>query len=86
MAFRIEITRPAQRQLRSLDQRTRARIAARVDRLAEDPRPRGVKRLQAHAAVLYRIRVGDHRVLYEADDRALVVLIVTIGHRREVCR
>ncbi len=86
MTFAIEITRPAQRQLRKLDRRARARVSARIDLLAEDPRPAAVKRLQATAAVLYRVREGDYRIVYQVEDERLLILVVTIGHRKEVYR
>ena len=86
MAYAIEIARPAQRQLRKLDRAARARVAARIDQLAEEPRPAGVKRLHGTSTVLYSIREGDHRIVYQVEDDRLVVLVVKIGHRSEVYR
>ncbi len=61
------------------------RIAAAIDRLAVDPRPSGVRKLTG-ADNLWRIRVGDYRIVYEIEDDRLVVLIVRIGHRRDIYR
>jgi mRNA interferase RelE/StbE len=56
-------------------------------RLETDPRPRGAIRLAGYAQErLWRIRVGDYRVLYEIRDEVLLVLVVRVGHRREVYR
>ena len=61
------------------------RVDARILALAEDPRPPGAKRL-AGSEGLHRIRVGDYRVVYAIEDDVLLVLVVRIGHRRDVYR
>lgn len=61
------------------------RVAAVIDDLASDPRPRGVSKL-AGETDLFRIRAGDYRVIYQIQDRELLVLVVRIGHRRDVYR
>ncbi len=53
--------------------------------LGDEPRPRGCRNLSAQDH-LYRIRVGDHRILYEVRDTEVLVLVVAIGHRRDVYR
>jgi mRNA interferase RelE/StbE len=53
--------------------------------LSADPRPTGCKKL-AGSPDYYRIRVSDYRVLYEVRDRDVLVLVIKIGHRREVYR
>ncbi len=85
MLYRIEVKPSAQKELGKLPQAVRKRIAAQIDTLAANPRPRGVKKL-ADQQNVYRVRVGDYRVLYTIEDDALLVLIVSIGHRREVYR
>lgn len=62
-----------------------ARIAATIDALAGDPRPSGCRKL-AGTDRLYRVRVGDYRVVYEIHDDRLLVLVIKLGHRREVYR
>lgn len=61
------------------------RLVEAIDKLAENPRPRGCKKL-AGRYDLYRIRVGRYRVVYAIRDEVLVVVIVAIGHRRDVYR
>jgi mRNA interferase RelE/StbE len=60
----------------------RDRIIAAVRNLAEEPMPSGVKKLTGREA--WRIRVGDYRIIYEIQDQALIVLVVSIGHRRDI--
>jgi mRNA interferase RelE/StbE len=85
MPYQVAILPVALRQLRALDPSVRARIRARIDALAHDPRPHGVKALQGDPGTL-RLRVGDYRVLYRVEDKQLVVLVVTVAHRREAYR
>ena len=59
------------------------RIIERVEELASNPRPAGVKKLVSEDN-LYRVRVGEYRAVYQIRDRELIVLIVKVGHRREV--
>ena len=86
MPYTIEIARPAQRQLKKLDAKTRKKISRRIERLAEDPRPPGVVKLTDVSPPIYRIRDGQYRILYTIDDDKLIVLVVRIGHRSEVYR
>ncbi|MEW5948302.1 MAG: type II toxin-antitoxin system RelE/ParE family toxin [Thermodesulfobacteriota bacterium] len=57
---------------------------AAIQGLSEDPRPSGVKKLTGRNA--WRIRVGNYRVIYEIQDNSLVVLVVSVGHRKEIYR
>ena len=85
MPHKLEFTESARRELRALDGQLQRRISTKVNELCEDPFPSGVKKLhglQAH----FRIRVGDYRVIYRVDGRRIVVVIVRIGHRRDVYR
>jgi mRNA interferase RelE/StbE len=85
VAYVVAFKPAAVRDLRKLPEDARRRVAARIDALAAEPRPAGVEALQG-ASDLYRIRVGDYRVLYQLRRTALVVLVVRIGHRRDVYR
>jgi mRNA interferase RelE/StbE len=85
MPYRVAILPVALRQLQALDAPARARVRSRIDDLAHNPRPQGTKALQGDPGTL-RLRVGDYRVLYRVEDDLLVVLVVTVGHRREVYR
>jgi mRNA interferase RelE/StbE len=83
--YRIEFAPAADRDFRALAEDVRRRLRPRIDALAENPRPHGVETLEGEKN-LYRIRVGDYRIIYQIRDDVLVVLIVRIGHRREVYR
>ena len=85
MAYRVEFAPKAARQFGALDRGVQRRLAARIDALAADPRPHGVKKLAAEDD-LYRLRVGDYRILYQIQERRLIVLVVGVGHRSEIYR
>jgi mRNA interferase RelE/StbE len=82
---RIQIAPSAVRQLRKLPAPVRGRIVEHIEALAIGPRPRGSTKLQGEDE-LYRIRVGDYRVIYAVRDEELIVLVLRVGHRREVYR
>jgi mRNA interferase RelE/StbE len=84
MPYRIEWRPQARKAFLALDESVRKRVGAAVDKLADDPRPAGVKALKGMPRIL-RIRVADDfRVLYSIDDRELLVLVVQAGHRSKV--
>ena len=85
MAYRIEVTSAARRALKKLEPDTTRRIVDAIDSLAKDPRPSGSKKLRG-TDDLYRIRVGNYRVIYQVHDEALLVIIVDLGPRRDVYR
>ncbi|MBI4480532.1 MAG: type II toxin-antitoxin system RelE/ParE family toxin [Acidobacteria bacterium] len=85
MAYRIEFAPSARHQLQKLPSEIRVRVAAVLSALSTEPRPRGVRKLSGEES-LYRIRVGDYRVIYQIRDKELIVLVLKIGHRREVYR
>lgn len=82
MTYRIAIDPPALRALARLDPPVRKRIEKAIGALADNPRPPRCKKLTAVQA--WRIRVGDWRVVYSIADDVLLVLVVRIGHRRDV--
>jgi mRNA interferase RelE/StbE len=83
--FDIVLERRARKNLAALDPLVRHRVAACIDDLAANPRPSGATELKGRPGVL-RIRAGDYRILYEIRDSQLIVLIINIGHRREIYR
>lgn len=85
MSHRIEFAPAAARQFAKLPREAQQRIAPHVDALAEEPRPESAKRLIA-AEELWRIRVVPYRVVYAIEDERLFVLVVKVGHRRDVYR
>jgi len=85
VTFRIEIAPAAVRQMRKLDRVARARIQAAIELLGDEPRPPGAVKLVGGEGE-WRVRTGDYRIVYEIHDRVLLVLVVAVGHRRDVYR
>jgi len=83
VAYKIEFAPHAYRQFKKLERDTQLLILARIEDLSTNPRPSGVKKL-ASVHNLYRIRVGDYRVVYEIRDRALIIVVVKVVHRLDV--
>lgn len=82
---RVKLLPSAAKQLTALDGPVQRRIARRIDQLAAAPRGGNAVKLRGSDDV-WRTRVGDNRVLFRIDDDALVILVIKIGHRREVYR
>jgi mRNA interferase RelE/StbE len=83
--YEIRFTCRADRQLRKLERATQKRLSTAIEDLRTVPRPQGAK-LLAGTDDLWRIRVGVHRIVYTIQDERLVVLVVKLGHRRNVYR
>lgn len=84
-SYEIEITRTAEKQLKKLPGEDQRRVVKVVLELADDPFPRGSRKLSGYEDV-FRIRVGRYRVLYSVSEKTLVIIILKIGHRRDVYR
>lgn len=84
MTHRITIKPTAQKELEALPDPVLRRVDGAISALGSEPRPRGCTKVRGTS--LYRVRVGEYRVLYRVDDRARVVDVVSVGHRREVYR
>ncbi len=86
MPCTLRIERRPAKFLRALtDKRLYHRLSEAIESLTRNPRPPGSLKLQG-ADELYRVRVGDYRIIYQIQDAVLVVLVVELGHRREICR
>jgi mRNA interferase RelE/StbE len=85
LSDRIEFVRSAAKAYARLDPSLQRRVDQELTRLCEAPRHPGVIRLQSDDE-LYRVRIGDLRLLFSVDDQILLVLIVKIGHRGSVYR
>jgi mRNA interferase RelE/StbE len=83
--YDVQLSPAAARQLRQFDPQARRRLQAAIELLADDPRPPAAKPLVASGGA-WRVRVGDHRVVYDIEDGRLVVLVLAVAHRREVYR
>ena len=80
--YRIEMRPAAVRALRKLDPTLRPRIQGAIALLADDPRPPASRPLRGRPGC--RVRVGDYRIIYTISDDVLLIVVVALGHRREV--
>lgn len=85
MAWTLEYDARARKQLRKLDKMSGSRILKGLEQIAalDDPKQRG-KAMVGNYAGYWRYRFGDHRVIARIEDGRLVIIVVVIGHRREV--
>lgn len=80
--YRIELRPAAVRALRKLDPRVRRRVQGAIALLAQDLRPPGARAIQGRPGL--RVRVGDYRIIYTVEDDVLLVVVVRLGHPRDV--
>lgn len=83
MTYRVEFTRQAAKFFKNLPLQEQQCLKLKIDALSAEPRPSGVVKL-ASEEDLYRIRVGNYRVIYTIQDKQLIILILKIGHRKDV--
>ena len=83
--YSVEISRTAEKQLRRLDAHDRRQVAHALLGLADDPHPPGSRKLSGYRDV-FRVRVGVFRVLYSIEGSNLIVIILKVGHRKDVYR
>ena len=85
MAYKVIIKQPALRVLQGLSKDLRTRILHRIDALAVEPRPFGCTKLSG-ALHAYRIRIGNYRVVDDVLDKAVVVIVLRVAHRKDIYR
>ncbi|MXV95166.1 MAG: type II toxin-antitoxin system RelE/ParE family toxin [Gemmatimonadetes bacterium] len=83
--YEVEVSRTAEKQLRKLPRDDQERVVHRMLLLAEDPSPRGARKLTGYDDV-YRVRVGRYRILYSVSQGRLVIVILKVGHRKDAYR
>jgi mRNA interferase RelE/StbE len=83
-SYELAFKKSVAKDLRAFPTREVKRILERIRALADDPRPPGCEKLSGRDR--YRVRQGAYRIVYEVENARLVVLIVKIGHRRDVYR
>ncbi|HEY7671784.1 MAG TPA: type II toxin-antitoxin system RelE/ParE family toxin [Gammaproteobacteria bacterium] len=83
-SYEVVVKRSVAKDLRAFPKQDVKRVLARIRALAEDPRPPGCEKLSGRDR--YRVRQGVYRIVYEIADAQLIVLVVKIGHRRDVYR
>lgn len=83
--YEIRLRSSAERELRRLPREIVRRMVAAIDKLAEEPRPRGAQKM-ASIEHTYRIRLGQYRVIYEVDDETRKIVVTRIRHRKDAYR
>ena len=83
-SYSLLIKPSAIKELEALPTKDRRKIITRIEGLASEPRPHACEKLSGLDQ--YRVRQGDYRVVYSVDDDVKVVLVVKVGHRRDVYR
>jgi mRNA interferase RelE/StbE len=83
--YKIEVSATAERQLKKIRREDTIGILRSISLLADEPRPSGCRKLSGYDDI-YRIRIGNYRVIYEIDGKRIIIVILKIGHRREVYR
>ena len=85
VSYSVEITASAEKALARLPKDDMTRVVRAITALATEPRPGGCRKLEGHEDI-YRIRVGLYRVIYSIDDRRIIVVVLKLGHRKDVYR
>ncbi len=86
MAFyKILIKRSAEKELRKISSSELSRVMQKIEALADHPRPSGVQMLKGEDQC-FRLRQGNYRIIYEVDDIKREIMVIKVGHRREVYR
>ena len=83
MTYRVTLAPSAARQLRKFDPDVRRRVQAAIELLAVEPRPPAATQLVGGSGE-WRVRTGNYRIVYEINDNDLLVLVLRMGHRREI--
>ena len=83
--YELEISRTAEKQLPGLPRADRIRVVRTMQALADDPFPRGSRKLSGYDDV-FRVRTGRYRILYSVSERRLVIVVLKVGHRRDIYR
>ena len=82
--FKIELKASARKSLGKLENQDQLRVYAAIELLSNNPWP--PLAVQIQGSPYFRVRVGDYRILYSIDSGRLIILIIDIGHRREIYR
>jgi len=82
-SYKLEFSATAEKQLKNLARENQIRLLRTIQKLAEQPRPPGCRKLRGYVNV-FRVQVGTYRVLYSVENDRLVILVLKIGHRRDI--
>ena len=84
MSYRISIRKQALKEIEDLPRKASKQVSAAIDSLADTPRPVGCKKLKGEHSYIWRIRVGDYRVLYKIDDVIKIIEVGKVGNIKNV--
>ena len=83
-SYKIEVHKSVARDLRAIPSADVKRLLKRIEALAHDPRPPGCEKLSGRE--YYRVRQGIYRIIYEINDGTLILLVIKVGHRKDIYR
>jgi mRNA interferase RelE/StbE len=83
--YELYVERTTERDLKALPAQVFRRVISHINVLSQNPRPPGCHKITGSKSD-WRIRIGDYRVIYEIDDKAKIVRVMRVGHRREIYR
>ena len=86
MNYEVEIAENAEKFLKKIPKKDRTKIIEKIDSLMTDPMPVDNKKLHGRNQALYRIRSGDYRIVYTIKSDILLILVIEIGHRKDIYR
>jgi mRNA interferase RelE/StbE len=82
-SYKIQWKSSAKKELKKLDKQVIPRLLETIEALANNPYPVGCRKIVGNQAI-YRVRVGDYRIIYQIQAEALIIVIVRVGHRQNV--
>ena len=82
MSYIVEFTPSAKKDFKKIPIVETRKILNEIEKLQHDPRPNNCKKLKNSSS--YRIRAGDYRIIYEIEDKKLLILVIKIGHRKDI--
>ena len=82
--YTVVIEKRASKTLLSLDAKQRARIAGAIEVLSANPFPPAARKLTNRPA--YRVRVGDYRIIYTVNEKTIIIVVLALGHRKDIYR
>lgn len=82
MSYKIEFSRSALKQIKKLSSKIQSQIAQKIQELSKNPRDFGSKKLVTVGS--YRVKIGDYRIIYDINDKLITILIIRIGHRKDI--
>jgi mRNA interferase RelE/StbE len=83
--YKIEISSSAEKALKKIPRKDLIKVIETIQKLGIDPKPLGCRKLSGEEDV-YRVRQGNYRIIYEVEDKKLLILVLKIGHRKDTYR